>query len=349
MEDDIEEHDWYAILEVPMTATEEDISKAFRQLARLNHPDRNKDDPNAGMSPEISSPRLLYYSFGPLWAGDLTLKDEWTDFLFFLRPASKFQLIKRASQLLLDAPLRATYDAKIQARLLRKKRDREASESLRTMKEMLFAREAAAAAAAQTQVDDLYRLRDETAALRTEQANRAAKKAEQANRDAALKATLPASFHITTVVLKWRKDMNTYSEGDIAKMMKPFGSVEATIMNRSAAQATVLFSSHSSATKAVESLHPEGELGVKMGIMSISVTQSTAPSTSSSGPQKTNLVNPSSKPLSSASFVASSSSGPSSHQSNHTSGNGFPSIDDDDDFERMVLEKMRGGKKGKPS
>lgn len=47
--DDIEEWDWYAILEVPMSATEEDISKAYRLLARSHHPDRNKDDPDASM------------------------------------------------------------------------------------------------------------------------------------------------------------------------------------------------------------------------------------------------------------------------------------------------------------
>jgi DnaJ-class molecular chaperone len=48
MDDDIDEQDWYSILDVPMSATEEDIGKAFRTLARAAHPDRNKDDPNAG-------------------------------------------------------------------------------------------------------------------------------------------------------------------------------------------------------------------------------------------------------------------------------------------------------------
>lgn len=49
MVDEIDEHDWYSLLEVPMSATEEDISRAFRQMARIHHPDRNKSDPDAGM------------------------------------------------------------------------------------------------------------------------------------------------------------------------------------------------------------------------------------------------------------------------------------------------------------
>lgn len=48
MDEQLMEHDWYAVLDVPMSASEEDIAKAFRQLARTAHPDRNKDDPNAG-------------------------------------------------------------------------------------------------------------------------------------------------------------------------------------------------------------------------------------------------------------------------------------------------------------
>ena len=39
--------DYYKILGVDKTATQDDIKKAFRKLARQYHPDLNPNDPNA--------------------------------------------------------------------------------------------------------------------------------------------------------------------------------------------------------------------------------------------------------------------------------------------------------------
>ena len=39
--------DYYAVLEVEPTATDEDIRRAYRRLVRVHHPDLNPEDPNA--------------------------------------------------------------------------------------------------------------------------------------------------------------------------------------------------------------------------------------------------------------------------------------------------------------
>lgn len=38
--------DYYSVLEVPKTATADDIRKSYRKLALKWHPDRNKGDPD---------------------------------------------------------------------------------------------------------------------------------------------------------------------------------------------------------------------------------------------------------------------------------------------------------------
>lgn len=44
------EEDYYQLLQIPLTASPEEINKSYRTLARKYHPDRNPDE-ESGMSP----------------------------------------------------------------------------------------------------------------------------------------------------------------------------------------------------------------------------------------------------------------------------------------------------------
>src|SRR3954464_2399678 len=73
----MEYRDYYATLGVPRTATQAEIKKAFRKLARKHHPDANKDDPQAEerfkevneANEVLSDPekRKLYDQLGSNW------------------------------------------------------------------------------------------------------------------------------------------------------------------------------------------------------------------------------------------------------------------------------------------
>jgi DnaJ domain len=47
--------DYYEILEVPFTATLDEIKQSYRRLAILLHPDKNQDKPNATASFQLAS------------------------------------------------------------------------------------------------------------------------------------------------------------------------------------------------------------------------------------------------------------------------------------------------------
>jgi hypothetical protein len=237
----------------------------------------------------------------------------------------------------LDVTSRAVYDAKIQARLLRKKRDREATESIRQLKSDLRAREAEALLASRPKPDNLKKLRDETAIFRAERADRAAKKAETERKNEALKATLPASFHITTVILKWDSKTKKYTESDLMSIVRPYGSVEATLMMKAGGQATIVLSSEKSAISLVTSLSPSSDLGIQHGFTHVYMKQSTAPT-------------PSTTAMEACAETSETSQAPEASSSHRPStASSVASTLDDDAFEQMVLSRMKGVKKGKMS
>lgn len=232
--------------------------------------------------------------------------------------------------MLLDAVTRASYDARVQARLQRKKRDLESAADLRAMKSALQAREAEAVLAKLTKVDKAARLRDETAAYRSEKADRAARKEELAKKNEAIKATLPASFHIATVHVRWNATSHTYSQTELSRIVRPFGSVEGTFTDpKSPNQATIILSSETAAIALINGLHPESDKGREYGFTHVSLSQSSAKAStfasSSSFSSSSAPLTPSASPAPAASLLTDDM--------------------DDDELEAMTFAMMKGASK----
>ena len=62
--------DYYALLEVPQTATFEIIKKSYRRLALALHPDKNPNKPNATASFQLVSV--------PYFRSTITVQDSWS-------------------------------------------------------------------------------------------------------------------------------------------------------------------------------------------------------------------------------------------------------------------------------
>lgn len=96
--------DYYAVLGVSNTASASEIGKAYRGLARVTHPDKNPNDPDAH---------------------------------------EKFQRLTKAYEILSDEKAKEAFDAVLRTKLRAKARDSQMSDKRRQMKENLEEREKA--------------------------------------------------------------------------------------------------------------------------------------------------------------------------------------------------------------
>jgi len=123
--------DYYAVLGLEFGATERQISKAYKLMARKLHPDKNPDDPLAGQ---------------------------------------RFHALQQAYTVLSDPEARAAFDALIQARLQRKRKLSTMDAQRRNLKQSLEERENAAKRQRAEELDAQRRLAARMARLKEEAA-----------------------------------------------------------------------------------------------------------------------------------------------------------------------------------
>lgn len=224
--------DPYKVLNVPTTATETDIKKAYRQLALKLHPDKQSD----------------------------TLTDSQR-----LELDKQFHDVKDARAFLLDAEhaeARRKYVANLASERMRhaeeERRERTMSSRRKRMRDELTTREKMAKMSGmQTAADedrfDVERLRREGERLREEYSRREAEvDAERRRRMAVDKATQKLQKEDRQVRLKWsRKKVvgGVHTEQSLTAIMKDFGQVEEVEMLGSKGNAALITFTHESSCK----------------------------------------------------------------------------------------------------
>mmetsp|Transcript_63889 Transcript_63889/g.151119 ORF Transcript_63889/g.151119 Transcript_63889/m.151119 type:complete len:297 (+) Transcript_63889:64-954(+) len=211
------DQDWYEILGCAVTATPEELSKAYRQMARKYHPDKNKDNPKAVE--------------------------------FFLQVTKAFDTLS-------DPKERAVYDEKVKAKLAARKRTEQMDSKRREMKQSLEAREKevestrlSAAQSKARQAAELARLREENKAMLQQMQERVEQEQQQQERRRQeLRAT---SRTYNTVRLRWKKGDHT--EASIRDTLGRFGAIDTVLIAPKGRRAVVVFASEHVAAAAVAS------------------------------------------------------------------------------------------------
>jgi hypothetical protein len=226
--------DWYAVLGVPASASASDVSRAYRKLAIVLHPDKQKDKSAA----EIAAAAL------------------------------QFERVTKARDALLDTESRASFDAMLAARRARAERDLKRDATQRDMLERLVRREADAraelmAAAEQTARDqldrDVNRLRQE---LRRHEASRDARR-RQREADVAAASAWQKRVVSSCLRVTWADAAGVLSERLLRDVFGQYGELDAVLMSRAPKrEALISFASASAAATALDDLKDDDTFAV---------------------------------------------------------------------------------------
>ncbi len=213
--------DYYEILGVPQTVTQDALSKAYKKMALKTHPDRNTNDPKA---------------------------------------AERFRAVQQAYEILNDEKARAAFDNVLKARLQKRKRESAMDASLRQMKadleqkEQAFKKQKMDEETAKRWLEiEKERLKRE-AALRIKAEKERREKEEQRRRqEQEEKASGRAG---AALKVRWKRPKRSgavppYTESDLNTIFSRFGPIDSIILSRKGGSALVSFKSAHDALLAV--------------------------------------------------------------------------------------------------
>ncbi|CAM9907366.1 unnamed protein product [Chrysoparadoxa australica] len=222
--------DWYAILGVVNTATEDQIKKSYRKLALKCHPDKNPDNPEA---------------------------------------AKQFDKLTRSRDFLLHAKTRKEYDEKKAAREARDAlnakrteamgiRRRRMMDKLNETEKGVVGQRAAEAKEAAKKLAELNKLKEEGRRRREAAADAAhAKRGQfQGMRESAKRKAGggdQAPLEERQVKVKWKRKQHSHSDDTLANLFGKFGHVEGVVLYGTAGNsAIVTFETAEASGKAVD-------------------------------------------------------------------------------------------------
>ncbi|XP_035458598.2 dnaJ homolog subfamily C member 17 [Spodoptera frugiperda] len=220
----IQDVDLYALLDIPITATESEIKKAYRKKALKCHPDKNPDDPKA---------------------------------------AETFHALSDALEVLTDASARAAYDKVLRAKAAAKLRHQELDSKRQKLKEDLERREKEAETNKggcnltdeQKLAAEIERLQREGSRLLMEEQQRMK---EEIQRTKGLISQPVWDSSLNRIKIKWKADKNDpknggYDEPTLRRFLKKYGDIVALLVSpKKKGSAIVEFASKEASEMALE-------------------------------------------------------------------------------------------------
>lgn len=239
--------EFYGILEVPQTATKEEIAKAFKKASLKHHPDKNKEN-----------------------------KEEAT---------KRFLLVKKAQDVLTDEKARAAYDNVIKVKVEREKRKSTLDADRKRKLQDLEEREAKYKKQKSEEEEAKRRLDQEIERLRKEGYRRMLEEQEQKKQkereEKQKQEPKEHSSTSSTLNIKWDKSKSDYSKERLESIFKLFGAIDMIVVSKSKKKgsAMVVFKTSSSASLALKnSLGEEGNK-LKLSLATSAVPEAPAPFT----------------------------------------------------------------------